>query len=302
MLFLTGASGYVGLRVGTRLALQGHRLRSLVLPGDPVDPSRSFPGEVVRGDVSRLDTFAAHGQGVTQILHAAAVMPPGTPEQMRTVNIRGTANVIEFARRWSVRRILYFSAVSAVYAEKNAYGASKAEAERMIVESGLDYTILRLTMVYGPDGGLHFRKLVSFLRRLPFVCPVPGPGTALLQPVFIGDVVRAVELSLGSPLAVGKAYNVSGGTVVALRELIDRITAAEGLRRQRVHVPLALCRAAARALSAVLPPSFFSPDALLGLTQDADLDHSQFGAECGYAPVSLEEGFARVFGGGAAVR
>jgi hypothetical protein len=69
-----------------------------------------------------------------------------------------------------------------------------------------------------------------------------------------------------------------------------------------VHVPLALCRAAAQALSAVLPPSFFSPDALLGLTQDADLDHSQFRAECGYAPLSLDEGFARVFGARAAVR
>ncbi|HEV7499682.1 MAG TPA: NAD-dependent epimerase/dehydratase family protein [Vicinamibacteria bacterium] len=302
MLFLTGASGYIGLRVGERLAAAGRRVRALVLPGDPVDPSARFPCEVVRGDVSRLDSFADQGAGVTEIVHAAAVMPPGTPEQMREVNVRGTANMLEAARRWGVRRFVYFSAVSAVYSEKNAYGASKAEAERMIVESGLDYTILRLTMVYGPDGGLHFRKLVSLLHRLPFVCPVPGPGTARLQPVYIGDVVRAVELSLGSATALGKAYNVSGGTVVAFRELIDRIAAAEGLRRQRVHVPLALCRAAASVLSAVLPPSFFSPDALLGLTQDADLDHSQFGTECGYAPVSLEEGFARVFGGGAAVR
>jgi len=59
---------------------------------------------------------------------------------------------------------------------------------------------------------------------------------------------------------------------------------------------LALCRLAASGLAVVLPPSFFSPDALLGLTQDAELDHSQFGQECGYAPLSLEEGFARTFG------
>jgi hypothetical protein len=50
------------------------------------------------------------------------------------------------------------------------------------------------------------------------------------------------------------------------------------------------------ALAVVLPPSFFSPDALLGLTQDAELDHSQFSQECGYAPLGLEEGFARTFG------
>jgi nucleoside-diphosphate-sugar epimerase len=284
------------MRLGAHLAAGGARLRCLVLPDDPVDPGRTFPADVARGDVSRLDSFASHGEGVTGIVHAAAVMPPGAPDQMREVNVRGTANVIAFAQRWRVRRIVYLSAVSAAYAKKNAYGESKAEAERIIRESGLDFTILRLTMVYGPAGGLHFQKLASLLTRVPLLCPVPGPGTARLQPVFVDDVVHAVELALRSPAAHGKTYNVSGGTVLRLRDLIDQIVASKGLRRRRLHVPLGLCRAGVSALALVLPPSFFSPDALLGLTQDAELDHSQFGQECGYAPVSLEEGFARTFG------
>lgn len=297
MLLLTGASGYIGLRVGAHLASRGQRLRCLVLPGDPVDPAGRFPTEVVRGDVTDLGTFASRGEGVTAIVHAAAVMPPAASDLIHEVNVRGTANMVEFAHRWSIRRFVYLSAVSAVYANKNAYGASKAEAERLVAQSGLDYTVLRLTMVYGPDGGLHFRKLVSLLHRLPLFCPVPGPGTARLQPVFIEDVVNAVQLALDSPAARGKAYNVSGGTVVRFRDLIDLIVAAEGLRRRRVHVPLVVCRAAAAVFSAALPPSYFSPDALLGLTQDADLDHSQFHEECGYSPLSLEEGFARAFSG-----
>lgn len=298
MLFLTGASGYVGMRVGAHLAGRGRRLRSLVLPGDPVDPAGAFPTEVVRGDVTRPDTFAACGEGITAVVHAAAAMPPAAPALMREVNVGGTANVLDCARRWKVRRFVYLSAVSAVYVDKTAYGASKAEAEALVARSGLDYTILRLTMVYGPDGGLHFRKLVSLLHRVPLVSPVPGPGTARLQPVFIGDVVQAVDVALASPMARGKAYNVSGGTVVRFRDLIDRILAAEGLRRRRLHVPLALCRAGAAVLSLAVPPSFFSPEALLGLSQDADLDHSQFREECGYSPLSLDEGLARALGGG----
>ncbi|PYQ41667.1 MAG: hypothetical protein DMF77_15205 [Acidobacteria bacterium] len=112
-------------------------------------------------------------------------------------------------------------------------------------------------------------------------------------------MVHAVELALRSSAAGGKTYNVSGGTVLRLRDLIDQIATIQGLRRRRLHIPLALCRVAASGLALVLPPSFFSPDALLGLTQDADLDHSQFGQECGYAPLSLEDGFARTFGGSA---
>jgi nucleoside-diphosphate-sugar epimerase len=296
LILLTGASGYIGMRLGARLAAAGERLRCLVLPGDPVDPGQRFTAEVVRGDVSRLDSLLPHGEGVTAIVHAAAVMPPAAPDVIHEVNVRGTANVLAFAQHWKIPRIVYLSAVSAVYARKNAYGSSKAEAERLVRESGLDYTILRLTMVYGPAGGLHFQKLVSLLTRLPVLCPVPGPGTARLQPVFVEDVVQAVELALRSPTAVGKTYNVSGGTVLRLRDLIDQIVASKGLRRRRLHVPLALCRAGVSALAVVLPPSFFSADALLGLTQDAELDHSQFGQECGYTPLSLEEGLARTFG------
>jgi nucleoside-diphosphate-sugar epimerase len=129
-----------------------------------------------------------------------------------------------------------------------------------------------------------------------------GGGRTRLRPVYIGDVVGAVELVLSTAAATRKTYDVSGATTVAMRELVDRIAAAEGLRRLRVHLPMALCRAASRALSRLLPAAVYTPDALLGLAEDADLDHTRFQEECGYAPLTLEQGFARVFGGGEAVR
>jgi nucleoside-diphosphate-sugar epimerase len=302
VLFLTGASGYVGMRVGERLAGRGRRLRCLVLPDDPVDPGNRFPAQVVRGDLRDLDSFAAYGDGVNAIVHAASVMPPAGADHIKDVNVRGTANMIDFARRWEIRRFVYFSAVSAISSPKSAYGASKAEAERLVTESGLDYTVLRPTMVYGPDGAADFRSLVTLVRSMPLLSPVPGSGSARLQPVFIGDLVRAVELVLSTAAATGKTYNVSGGTVVRVRELLERIAAAEGLRRLRISVPLILCRAAAGALRLAVPSSLFSPDALLDLSEDADLDNGRFQVECGYQPLTLDEGFARVFGGGASLR
>ncbi len=302
MIFLTGASGYVGMRVGERLASQSRRLRCLVMAGDPVDPGHRFPAQVVRGDVCDLESFAAYGEGVNAIVHAAAASPPESAARIREVNVRGTANVIEFARRWRVRRLVCFSAASASSARGDAFAASKAEAERLVQESGLDYTILKLAMVYGPGGARPFRTLVSRLRRSPFLVPIAGSGGTRLQPVYVGDVVRAVELVLSTSAATGKTYNVSGATAVALGELVDRIAKAEGLRRLRVHLPMALCRAATRALAFVLPSSLFTPDALLGLEEDGEVDHTRFREECGYAPLTLDQGFARIFGGGEAVR
>ena len=301
MLFLTGASGYVGMRIGERLAGRNRRLRCLVLPGDPVDPGNRFPAQVVRGDLRDLDSFAAYGEGVNAIVHAAAVTPPGSPASMRDVNIGGTANMIAVARRWNVRRFLFFSVGSAP-AGDDAHATSRREAERLVVGSGLDYTILRLAMVYGPGGSRAFRDLVSRVRRIPLVHPIPGRGASRLQPVYVGDVVRAVELVLGAAASRGKTYDVTGGTAVTLGDLVDRIAAAEGLRRRRIHVPMALCRATAGALSVALPSSLFSRDALLGFPDDAGLDHAPLREDCGYEPLTLEQGFARVFGGGESVR
>src|SRR5262249_54032913 len=152
------------------------------------------------------------GAGVDTIVHCAAAMLPNPTGHLRRVNVEGTRNLIRFADQHGVRRFVYFSAVSAVYRHKNAYGESKAAAEALRAAAGLEHTILRLTMVYGCDGGAHFQRLVNIVRRAPGVLPVIGSGRARLQPVWIDDVVRAVELVLDRPETIGKTYGVAGAT------------------------------------------------------------------------------------------
>ncbi len=294
MLFLTGATGYVGAHLLRRLASKGQRVRALVLPAEAGAVLPAGPIERVIGDVTDPASFEAHGEGVDAIVHAAALMLPNPPDRIRRVNVDGTAAVLRFAARWGVRRLVYVSAVSAVYAETNSYGRSKAEAERLICEAGLDHTILRPTMIYGPDGGLHFQKLVRTIRKAPLVFPIVGSGKARLQPVHVDDVVGAIEAVLAEPRSIGKAYGVSGATVVRFDELVDLILAETGLRRFKVHVPAALCSAVARVVAAILPGSFLSPEAVLGLTQDAALDHAELQRDCGYSPLPLEVGLKGV--------
>jgi len=226
-------------------------------------------------------------------------MPPNDPDRIRAVNVGGTAALLDFARHRGVRRFIYISAVSAIYPVKNAYGQSKAEAEALVAASGLDFTILRLTMLYGDGGGLHFAKLVGLMEKIPLVFPVLGPGRARLQPVYVDDAARAVEIVLASPAAVGRTLNVSGGSVVTFNELIDAVAAAMGRRRIRLHAPLWLCRIAATAAERLKPDSFLSRDAIVGLTQDATLDHSELLSEFGWSPLDLTSGLALYFGSAA---
>lgn len=296
MIFLTGASGYVGRHLLERLRARGVAVRCLALPDDAAAPSG--PGiEVVRADLLDAAALPPMGAGVSAVVHAAALMLPNRAERIRAVNVDGTRNLLAAARTWGGARFVYLSAVSAVYAEKNCYGRSKAEAEQLVVESGLDYTILRPTMVYGAGGGLHFAQLVRLLRRIPLVTPILGTGGARLQPVFIGDVVDAIERALDNPRASRRVYGVSGATVVRFDELCRRICSVLGLRRIQLRIPLGLLKAAAR-VAARLPGSFLTPEALSGLSQDATLDYASFQAECGYAPMDIDAGLRRALGRG----
>lgn len=299
IVLLTGATGYLGKRLLPRLIAAGRKVRCLVLPGDEAYQSRLHKCEVVRGDLSDLKGLESIMEGVDTVVHCAALMPPNDAERIRAVNVGGTAALLEKARASGVRRFIYLSAVSATYPVKNAYGESKAEAEALVAASGLDFTILRFTMVYGEGGGLHFAKLVGLIEKIPMVFPVLGPGRARLQPVYVDDAARAVEIALCSPAAVGRTLNVSGGSVVTFNELVDAVSAAMGRRRVRLNAPLWLCRIAAAAAERLNPDSFLSKDAIVGLTQDAILDHSELLHEFGWRPLDLASGLALYFGGAA---
>jgi NADH dehydrogenase len=227
-------------------------------------------------------------------------MLPNPAETIRTVNVEGTRNVLAAARRWGVQRFVYFSAVSAVYATKNSYGQSKADAEALVAAAGIPWVVLRPTMIYGDGGGLHFARLVELVKNAPGVFPVFGSGTSKLQPVHVEDVAAAAEIALTHDAAVGGSWGVSGATVVTFDGLVERIAAALGVKRTLVHVPLPLAMAAATLAVKVSPSFFLTPEALLGLNQDADLDFGPFASACGYRARTLDSGFAAGLGAGAA--
>lgn len=294
MIFLTGVSGYVGRRVARRLAASGQRVRGLVPEGEQLPAD--LPGvELVRGDILEPATLEPYGAGVTAVVHAAAAMLPNRAETIRSVNVDGTRNVLAAARLWGAARFVYISAVSAVYPLRNCYGQSKVEAEALVAASGLPWVVLRPTMVYGEGGGLHFARLVALVKSAPGVFPVFGPGTARVQPVHVEDVASAVEIALCRPAAAGGRWGVSGATAVGFDELVARIAAALGVRRRLLHVPLPLATAAARIAVRVSPSFFLTPEALLGLNQDANLDYTPFAEACGYRPRTLDAGFASEF-------
>src|SRR5262249_26080647 len=123
------------------------------------------------------------------------------------------------------------------------------------------------------------------------------PGTARVQPVWIDDLIDTILRVLDDPASHGRSYDVSGATALPFRDLVDAILRAQGRRRLRVHAPLWVCDLAARVLAPILGPrSFFSPEALLGLNEDAARDHGDLTRDFDYHPRTLVAGLEELFG------
>ena len=130
------------------------------------------------------------------------------------------------------------------------------------------------------------------MRVLMLVCRVPL-ATSPLQPTrYAFNNLPSCRAALSRPTAP----KIS---VVTFNELVDAVAAAMGRRRIRLHAPLWLCRIAAAAAERLKPGSFLSKDAIVGLTQDATLDHSDLVNEFGWKPLDLASGLALYFGGAA---
>jgi nucleoside-diphosphate-sugar epimerase len=181
--------------------------------------------------------------------------------------VDGTRIVVEACRAASVGRLLHVSSIAAYGRppwppgaldeslplarnlwKRDHYPRAKADAERLVWDSGLPVTVVRPSWFYGPRDRTTVPRVVAALRtgRVPIV----GAGDNLLNIVYAGDVAAGAILAANHPAALGQAYNLSSSGEVTQRQLIDQLTDALGLPRVAWHVPFWLAMGAATTLDA----------------------------------------------------
>jgi NADH dehydrogenase len=131
------------------------------------------------------------------------------------------------------------------------YHQTKWAAEEIVRQSGLDFTIFRPSLIYGPRD--HFVNLFAGMIRFSPIVPLVGRRDAKLQPVAVEVVAAAFVRSLVEPKAVGQTYDLAGPEVFTLAEMIAEILRAMGRRRIKVRVPMVLARAHAALFEFVYP-------------------------------------------------
>jgi uncharacterized protein YbjT (DUF2867 family) len=267
---VTGAAGLVGIHTCRELSKNGWQVRALIR-----DPARAamalgqLPVEFRVGDVRDATALRSSLNGCGAVVHLAAIAIEKKGESYSDSNTAATERLISAARAESVHRMIFMSQNGADSRSPYPFLHSKGVAQDSVKTSGLRWTILRPSVIFGPED--QFVNVLGRLIRLtPKIFPLPNGGKARFQPIAADDVARVVRLSLEKKETANQVYELGGAVPLSLREMTERILTAMGTNRKIVSIPVKALRPFVAAAQRVLP----NPPVTLSLLDLLALDNT----------------------------
>jgi uncharacterized protein YbjT (DUF2867 family) len=288
-----GGSGFIGVQAVRQLAKAGWRIRVAVR-----NPNLAYRMRL-QGDVGQIDLVQANIrnrpsiaralEGATAAVNLVGVLYATGRQGFQAVHAMGARNVAEIAREQGVGRLVQMSALGANPDSASKYARTKAEGEAAVREVYPDAVVVRPSIVFGPEDSF-FNRFAAMAQMSP-VLPLIGGGKTRMQPVFVGDVARALTLATTEASAAGQTYELGGPAVFTFRELMELLLAEIGRRRFLVPLPFPLAKlmgAAGDLVAGVIPPPITSDQVEL-LKTDNVVSGAFPGLEAlGITPTTLE--------------
>ena len=243
MILVTGGTGFIGRALVRQLSDTGQQVRVLLRPS-PQSPRlpRGVPVEVAVVSFNDEAGVRAALRGVNQIYHLSSAASKGRRGNLLTTDIEGTRTLARVAASAEIERLIFLSHIGADRASAFPIQKSKGIAEEHIRRSGVPYTIIRSSVVFGPEDRFT-NNLASLLRTLPGFFPIPGDGRSLLQPLWVEDLVTCLLWALQNPEMVNQTYEIGGGEYFTLRQVLETLMNAAHARRLLIPLPTPYMRA-----------------------------------------------------------
>ena len=251
MILVTGSTGFVGRNVVKSLRTRGRDVRCLVRSPGRARRILDYGVELAYGDVTDPPSVARAMEGVDAVVHLVAIIRERGSRTFDLVNRQATETVAREARLAGIRHMVHVSAIGAQENPDYPYLHSKWQGEQAVLKSGVTYTILRPSLLFG-EGDEFINTLAGMVRALPIV-PVAGDGKALLQPIAVEEVGAVVADVAGNPRYGGRTIELGGPQRLTYDEIVDVVKRTLGVRRLKVHIPLSLMFKAVRIMEAVIP-------------------------------------------------
>lgn len=285
-LVILGGSGFVGGHLARRLSRDGHAIVVATRHAPRARRLRIIPGVTIRPfDPFDLDRLTRELQGQDALINLVGVDNPHARGNgsFQRVHAELPEIAIEACRRAKVGRLLHMSALNAG-SEASASLEARGLGERRIESSGLNWSMFRPSMIFGPDDRF-LRRFDQLLKLFPIV-PLARPD-AVMAPAFVGDVAEALARSLAARETGQRTFELCGPEAWHLRDIVEWIAAQRGLRRWIVGLPDPLGRLQS-GLMEFVPGTPFSRDGFRTLGLDSVCAENGF-ARLGIQPWALDE-------------
>ena len=291
---VAGGTGFVGGGIARELRRRGHRVVVITHRGEAARGWLADDVELRVADVADEASLGPALAGVDALAIALAFRnsPMESPRRGQTfelVDARGTERLIAAARRAGVGRVVYISGAGAAPDAPRHWFRAKWRAEEAVRTSGLTWTIVRPTWIFGPRD-VSLNRFVGFARTLPFV-PMTNRGRQLLAPVFIDDTASLAADALTDPAAACEVFELGGPETMPMREIIGRALRVARIRRPILPGPTPLLKVAAWPLR-LLPEPPLTPDAVDFVGQPAVVDTGPLLERMPRRLTTLDEGLA----------
>lgn len=290
-----GGSGFLGRYVVQRLARSGARVAVAVRRTDAAEFVRVFGqvGQVmpVPCDVRIPETVAAALQGSEAAVNLVGILYESGRQRFDAIHHKGAATIAAAAHAAGIKRLVHVSAIGADPNSPSTYARSKGLGEEAVRAAFPEATILRPSIVFGPEDDF-FNRFARLARIAPAL-PLFGCGHTKFQPVYVADVADAVMAALNDKTARGRTYELGGPEALSFEQILKLILAETNRCRCLIRMPFWVADVLG-SLSPVIPrlpgqPPMITRDQALLLRSDNIVAAGAAGLkELGVSPTALE--------------
>ncbi|MFS0864577.1 NAD-dependent epimerase/dehydratase family protein [Fredinandcohnia sp. 179-A 10B2 NHS] len=277
MILLTGATGFLGEFVLKELVQRGYDVTCFVRKTSKLDTIRQMNVNYIYGELDDYNSICKALKGKDALINISSLGFGHAP------------NIVKACEKVDVKRTIFVS-TTGIYTKLNPQSKGiRLEAERLIKESKLDYTIIRPTMIYGTSRDRNMWRLVSYLKKLR-VLPILGAGTHLQQPIHVKDLANVIVNAYERSISIKKEYNVSGAKPLTYNEVVDITGQVLGRKVIKIHIPMKLSYNLLKLYEKLSTNPKLKAEQVLRLNENKDFSYEEAEKDLGFKPLSFEEG------------
>ncbi|MDP4009646.1 MAG: Gfo/Idh/MocA family oxidoreductase [Candidatus Shapirobacteria bacterium] len=287
-IFITGSNGFIGQYLVNYLSQKGFVVYALLR-------KKSIPGfnlnknvVCIIGDLLNKPSLITGIPKNSIVVNLAA--NPYHPKLSYKVNVEGTQNLIDVCKKNKVNRIIHISSQATKIENKGVYAKTKNKSDEIINNSGLNYVILKPSLVYGGGEKGLFNKIRSLVNKIPLV-PIFGSGKTKVNPVYVEDLCKFIELTALNSKDKNSIYDVGSVKPITYNQLYRGIVVGIEKNIWFLHIPIwvGILFGKLFELAKLGNPPFFI-DNVLGSTQETNCNPGPIIKKYKYEPLSFMEG------------